>query len=377
MQRTRTPLESLSAVASRLLEDIVATEGDTPPPWDDARFEEHSLALLRAQYAAVPAYRSWCDHELRARGKRLEDVRSWQQIPALPIAAFKRLQVTPTGGQTAAEWWSSGTTGAGTSRHTLHGLELYEASISAGVRRALLPDESMRERPLLAMQLAPPAGDAPHSSLSHMLDLVRTRMCDDGGAWVNGSFELDAWGLWTALATVQRPVLLLATSFALVQLLDAAPEERVSLPVGSRVMDTGGYKGRSREVSREDLLAAMEARLGVPGGMCENEYGMSELSTQAWSGSVAAHLAAPLTASGTGRWQPPWMRTLVVDPMSLTPVADGAAGLLVHHDLANVWSCAAVRTEDLGVRRGESYELLGRAPGAELRGCSLQLEDVL
>ena len=174
-----------------------------------------------------------------------------------------------------------------------------------------------------------------------------------------------------------QPVVVLATSFALVQLFDAT-DTSLTLPPGSRVMDTGGYKGRTRELTREGLLELVGARLGVPPMLCENEYGMSELSSQAWLGTVAAGLgAAPLPAPRGGRWQPPWIRTRVVSPETLEDVEDGEEGLLVHHDLANAWSCAAIRTEDWGLRIGNSYALLGRAPGAELRGCSLQLEDVL
>ena len=78
---------------------------------------------------------------------------------------------------------------------------------------------------------------------------------------------------------------------------------------------------------------------------------------------------------GFARWLPSTMRVRVVDPESLVEVADGEEGLLVFHDVANVHSCAAIRTEDLGIRRGDSFELVGRAPGATLKGCSLRLED--
>jgi hypothetical protein len=210
-----------------------------------------------------------------------------------------------------------------------------------------------------------------------MLDAAR-KMGRDDGAWVDANFELDS-GVWAHLAECSRddaPVVLLATSFALVQLFDAVSDRPpIQLPKGSRVMDTGGYKGRSRTVTRDELLLDIAQRLGVHADMVENEYGMSELSTQAWLGTIARSTGHPL--GNEARWQPWWMRTRVVDPQTLREVNDGECGLLVHHDLANAYSCACIRTEDWGRRIGSSYELLGRAPGAELRGCSLQLEAVL
>lgn len=373
--------ETLAAAAERMLEALRRTSANPSEGWSDLTFGEHALEVFRAQYAAVPAYRAWCDHELASRGIQVEDVRCWQHIPALPIAAFKRLRVAPDPSPQTnddAEWWSSGTSGAGTSRHHVRSLALYDASLRYGLRRALLPDVDGPE--LLVVQLAPSSAAAPHSSLSHMLDAARN-MCADGGSWVDGDFRVDASGAWEQLgraAAEHQPVLVLATSFALVQLFDAtADRPPLRLAARSRVMDTGGYKGRTREVTREDLLACIADRLGVPESMCENEYGMSELSSQAWLGSIAGSVGRPLDTPDGGRWQPPWMRTRVVHPATLEEVADGERGLLVHHDLANVWSCAAIRTEDLGVRRGASYELAGRAPGAQLRGCSLQLEDIV
>jgi hypothetical protein len=217
-----------------------------------------------------------------------------------------------------------------------------------------------------------------------MYDRIRTsRTCTDAGVFVDGDYQLDAAGAWAALrerAQRGEAVLVLATSFALALLLDAAEEgawDPLALPEGSRVVDTGGFKGRTREITREELLTRVEASLGVPAAWCENEYGMSELSSQAWLGTVAAAAGMPLMLAADGaRWTPPWLRVRVVDPATLEEVPDGERGLLVLHDLANVWSCAAIRSEDLGIRRGEGFELVGRAPGAALKGCSLRLEDV-
>jgi hypothetical protein len=348
--------------------------------WNDEQFERLAFQLFASQRRAIAPYGAWCTYELGQRTER--DAHSWRDIPALPIAAFKAMRIA-SALPTVATWLSSGTTAAERSRHELADTAQYEASLDHGVHRALLPDVVAGERdPLTCIQLQPSAATgATQSSLTHMFDRIRTSVwCVDGGAFVDAEFRLDAEAAWLALedaAAAQQPVLLLATSFALAMLFEAAAEhgwDAIELPEGSRVVDTGGYKGRTRELTRDELVAQIGTWLGVAPTWCENEYGMSELSSQCWLGNVAAAAGHPL--GDAPRWMPPWLRVRVVDPTSLTDVADGEQGLLVFHDLANVWSCAAIRSEDLAIRRGDSFQLVGRAPGAALKGCSLQLEDL-
>ncbi|MCB0877648.1 MAG: hypothetical protein KDC46_01520 [Thermoleophilia bacterium] len=350
-------------------------------------FEQAALELYELQRATIPAYDAWCIHELAQRTDPSVD--HWHQVPALPIAAFKQLDVFAADAPVAAEWHSSGTTAGAEQRstHRLATLDAYDAAIDEGVSAALLPDVAAGERdPIACVQLQPSRADAPDSSLTYMFDRIRTGpLCRDAGAFVNASYEVDDDAAWTRLeqlAADGEPVLVLATSFALAMLIDAArANERapIELPPASRVVDTGGYKGRTRELIRPELLARVETWLGVPEPWCENEYGMSEISSMTWLGSVADAAGHPLPGiDGTDlqRWLPSTLRARVVDPITLEQVADGAQGLLVLHDVANIHSCAAIRTEDLAVRRGDSFELLGRAPGAALKGCSLRLEDV-
>ncbi|MCW2924288.1 MAG: long-chain fatty acid--CoA ligase [Thermoleophilia bacterium] len=351
-------------------------------------FDSRALELYAAQRAAVPAYDAWCAFELGRRGEAtgtVAEVRTWRYVPALPIAAYKTLDVFEAAAPVAAEWHSSGTTSTDRSTHRLGALDDYDAAIDEGVRAALVPDVAAGDRePLECVQLQPSAADAPHSSLTYMYDRIRTGpWCMDASAFVDADYRVQAEAAWEALrarAREEAPVLVLATSFALAMLLDAAEDggwDALHLPHGSRVVDTGGYKGRTRELTRDELLARVEHWLGVPPAWCENEYGMSELSSQAWLGTVAAAAGHPLTLPAPGaRWTPSTLRVRVVDPETLAEVADGDRGLLVFHDLANTWSCAAVRSEDLGIRRGDGFELVGRAPGATLKGCSLQLEEV-
>jgi len=128
-------------------------------------------------------------------------------------------------------------------------------------------------------------------------------------------------------------------------------------------METGGYKGRSRELPKTELHTLITSRLGLPPTAIVCEYGMSELSSQAYS-LFTLHSSLPFRF-------PPWARALVTSPETGREVADGETGLLRIFDLANVRSVMAVQTEDLAVRRGDGFELLGRATQAEARGCSL------
>jgi hypothetical protein len=350
----------------------------------DLPFQLAALELYEQQRATVPAYDAWCLHELAQRES--SDVTRWQDVPALPIAAFKQLDVFAPDAPVVAEWHSSGTTGSERSSvHRLATLDVYDAAIDEGVAAALLPDVARGERqPIACVQLQPARADAPHSSLTYMFDRIRTgALCRDAGAWVSGGYEVDVDGAWSRLeqlATAGEPVLVLATSFALALLIDGAREcghAPIELPPTSRVVDTGGYKGRTRELERSELLARVESWLGVPEAWCENEYGMSELSSQTWLGTIADSCGHPLHAGAPGtRWLPSTLRVRVVDPILLDEVGDGEQGLLVFHDIANVHSCAAVRSEDAGIRHGGSFELIGRAAGATIKGCSLRLEEI-
>jgi hypothetical protein len=154
----------------------------------------------------------------------------------------------------------------------------------------------------------------------------------------------------------------------LVHLLDLMGERGLSfrLPAGSRVMETGGYKGRSRSLSKGELHQLITQRLGVPDSHIVCEYGMSELSSQAYDRAVGQEPAAPR------RFRfPPWARVRIVSPETGREVEEGETGIVQVYDLANVYSVMAIQTGDLGIRRGEGFELVGRAAQAEPRGCSL------
>ena len=134
-------------------------------------------------------------------------------------------------------------------------------------------------------------------------------------------------------------------------------------------MDTGGFKGRARETDRDQLLELYEQRLGIPRHRVIGEYGMTELCSQFYETN--------LTESPRRFLGPPWVRTRAIDPETLEPLPFGNPGLLAHWDIANAWTVLGVLTEDVGIVHEDGFELLGRAPGSDLRGCSLVTEELL
>jgi hypothetical protein len=142
-------------------------------------------------------------------------------------------------------------------------------------------------------------------------------------------------------------------------------------------METGGFKGRSRVLERSEFYASLSNAHGVPLEGITNEYGMTELLSQFYDGTAGARSAVPLALEARRHVPPPWVRTRVLDPNTLSSLPMGEAGLLCHYDLANAGSVMAILTEDLGVAVDDGFRVLGRVEGAEPRGCSLAMDDLM
>ena len=164
---------------------------------------------------------------------------------------------------------------------------------------------------------------------------------------------------------------MLATSLALLNLVERLPPF-AKLPPGSRIMETGGFKGSGREIGRGELHARVEAATGVPSDCIVGEYGMTELLSQ---------LYEPVLSEGAGARgayvAPPWLRVRALDPMTLEELPAGAEGILAFFDLANAGSICHVLTEDVGSVSAGRVRLSGRARGAEPRGCSLAMDELM
>ena len=327
---------------------------------EDHAFNELALELFALQFKHNPAYQKIC----LARGLTPKDVRDWTQIPFVPTAAFKELELSSISPEERTSvFHSSGTTEQKPSRHfhCAASLEIYEASLWKSFTTNVLNTQKFD-----LVVLTPPATSAPHSSLVHMFETVRRELDAPESAFVghmagDGTWLVDFDAALEALGRADNPKLILGTAFSFVHLLDYLAEKdlRFELLPGSRVMETGGYKNRSRSLPKDRLHFLIASFLGISLEDIICEYGMSELSSQAY-----AKQGSPLRF-------PLWARVQIVSPETGREVKDGETGLIRIFDLANVFSVAAIQTEDLGIRRGSGFELAGRAALADARGCSL------
>ncbi len=345
------------------------------PEVPSATFDEMALELFALQFEHNAPYRRLCV----ARGASPRSVIHWTEVPAVPTAAFKELELTclPVPERTNV-FHSSGTTEQRPSRHfhCAESLAVYEASLLSWFERHLAPDFGFRTSDFDFAVLTPPPAQVPHSSLVHMFETVRRAFDLAGSVFVgqvlpDGGWRLDldaALRILHQASAGKRPLALLGTAFSFVHLLDylAERELRFALPAGSRVMETGGYKGRSRDVAKSELHALTTRWLGIPPTHIICEYGMSELSSQAYDAEVRSAKCEVRSFHF-----PPWARARIVSPETECEVGEGETGLIRVFDLANVFSVLAIQTEDLGIRRGDGFELIGRAALAESRGCSL------
>lgn len=340
----------------------------------DAERDALMQDVARFQFAHVAPFQKL------ARARQATFHRGPDGWPALPTDVYRFAQVSAF---EASEWThifrTSGTTSGARGAHPFVSLALYDHAAFLAADHALLV-HAKQPMDFILLAFSPEThGD---SSLSHMLLSFAERARAAHGArvtWALRDDHVDVDALDHALsvaAQAGRAVALLGTSFAFVFAEDAleARALRYTLPTGSRLMFTGGFKGKSREVSPEVLRAQMAARYGVLGTHIVSEYGMTELSSQLYGRS----LITGQEESPERLWAPPWMRITSVDPVTLLPMPEGEVGILRIDDLANLDSCLSIQTADFGrVFADASVVLLGRDPTSTPRGCSLAIEEAL
>jgi phenylacetate-coenzyme A ligase PaaK-like adenylate-forming protein len=354
------------AVNPQLLTDLM--DFIAAPGADEDAFNALALRLFQHQYSHNLPLQRVCQQ----RGLTPRSVRDWRDIPPVPINAFKDLTLSAQAPEQCERvFMTSGTTrGDVRGRHYHPHLQVYDLSMRLNFQRRV-----MGHRPRMRiMVLFPDEGLMPHSSLAHYLSLAQITWGLEGSR-----HYIDTQGLciddWCAdlqqVCQQSEPVLVLGASYSLVHACDALIERGLNfqLPAGSRIMDTGGFKGQSRELSANEFYATLSTCLGVSAQQCLNMYGMTELSTQFYDQGPAFQ---PVVKTG-----PHWIRTRVLDPLTGQELPSGHVGVLAHTDLANFNSVLTILTEDLGHVQGDGFVLLGRAQGTPAKGCSLAVEAFL
>ena len=313
----------------------------------EAAFTKKALELFKFQFEENPVYRSFCDLLYR----HPSDVQKLEDIPFLPIEFFKTHKVVSSTKDIQQTFTSSGTTGSVVSQHHVADLNLYEPSFQKGFAHFYGNIEDYTVLALLPSYL-----EREGSSLIYMAnDMIQQSKHPKSGFYLD---DLDALKqTLLELEASEQKTLLIGVSYALLDLVEFHQFELKH----TIIMETGGMKGRRKEMIKSELHSILKKGFGVD--TIHSEYGMTELLSQAYS-------------KGNGIFStPPWMKVLIRDPEdALTILGEKKSGGINIIDLANVYSCAFIATKDLGkIHNNGTFEVLGRFDQSDIRGCNLMV----
>jgi phenylacetate-coenzyme A ligase PaaK-like adenylate-forming protein len=311
------------------------------------QFEKIALKVFRFQYENNLVYQEFCDF-LKVD---VQKVKSVEQIPFLPIQFFKSHEVVSNKNPIQETFTSSGTTGISTSKHLVTDVSFYEESYRKGFSQFYGDIENY-----VVLALLPSYLERGGSSLIYMVeDLINKTNNPESGFYLHNHEELIQ--KLVKLDREGQNVILIGVSYALLDLIESQKFEFQN----TIIMETGGMKGKRKEMIREELHKQLSEGFGVPS--IHSEYGMTELLSQAYS-------------LGNGVFEcPSWMQILIRDTEdALTYVPDGKTGGINVIDLANINSCSFIATQDLGKKNpNTTFEVLGRFDNSDIRGCNLMV----
>jgi hypothetical protein len=352
----------MSVITSHIL-DFIAQ-----PSVSDDDFNDLALKIFAHQFIHNIPFQRFCQQ----RGKTPRMVKIWHDIPAVPINAFKDLSLSCVPTDSCERFFmTSGTTRGDVKGRNFHPtLTVYDASMLSNFAKHVMRGQSRMRMGILF----PTEIHMPNSSLAHYLALALTQFGSPESAYYFDEQGMLTDALCEALLAAEKtgePFALLGASYSFVHLIDAlqARGQRFTLPTGSFLLDTGGFKGQSREVSIDSFYEQLSTTFGVSRDRCLNMYGMTELSSQFYD---EGNGTLPSIKRG-----PHWLRSRLVDPLTGQTVPLGERGILAHTDLANFNSAVTILTEDVGQAVDDGFILLGRAQGADAKGCSLAVDDFL
>lgn len=314
---------------------------------NEQQFNELALEIFQFQFTNNPIYRTWCENLKRTPA----NVKTLNEVPFLPVEFFKNFSIKSWQGDPIITFSSSGTTGQITSQHHVGDTYIYEQSLMKGFQL-----EYGKPSDWIIIGLLPAYLERPGSSLVYMTEiLIRESGQKESGFYLNNYEELAQ--LLKRLKEENSKVWLIGVSFALLDMAEKQPEAWGNLVV----VETGGMKGRRKEMIRTDLHETIRSNWQIP--RLHSEYGMTELFSQGWM-------------SDSGRFHtPPWMKVIIRetdDPFSYAE--NGKTGGINVVDLANLDSCAFISTSDLGKKfDDETFDVLGRFDHSDVRGCNLMI----
>lgn len=313
----------------------------------EIEFNEIALKIFKHQFENNKVYRSFCD----LLYKHPSAVNKIEDIPFLPIQFFKSHKVISSSEEIQVTFTSSGTTGQQTSKHLVTDLSIYQESFTKSFEHFYGKNEDY-----VVLALLPSYLEREGSSLIYMVDsMIKSSKSSESGFYLSNLAVLKK--TLQSLESQKQKTLLIGVSFAL---LDFVEHYNMQLS-GTVVMETGGMKGRRKELIRSELHNKLKAGFGVDN--IHSEYGMTELLSQAYS-------------KGDGIFEtPPWMKVLTRDPEdALSIQKQGKTGGINIIDLANLNSCSFIATQDLGkVYANGGFEVLGRFDESDIRGCNLMV----
>lgn len=342
-------------LSSKILNHIQTAQGD---------FNQLALEAFQYQFENCVPYKNYCQ-QLNFTPTTIQH---WQQIPAVSTDIFREFDLCTFDAKTANYCFTtSGTTQEVKGKHYYRDLTLYNAAIQNNFLTGLnlSATQSLRFR-----ILTPSFKQHPESSLFYMMQQIINFYGDADSKFYYKNNDIDyaelAKDLTNDVANNHR-VILLGTAFSFINFFDCFPNKSWQLAAGSKLMETGGLKGRSRQVSRAQLYELFSAQFHLDLNQCYSEYSMTELSSQCYSNPNSHIFNAPH-----------WMPVRIINPETGNEVAIGEVGLVQFFDLANLEAVSAILTFDLAIRHAQGFELVGRAPRTVLRGCSNIFEkDVL
>ena len=343
-------------------------------PQDSEEFNRLALQIFELQVKYIPIYRRYCEK----RGMTPEKISSWDQVPALPTDAFKVMELAMLPSSAVRTFMTSGTTRPeerGKVRYDEGGLRLMDATIYEAASSFLFPDKIKTT----LLVIAPSPEIVSTMVMAYGMNRLIEYFGSSQSRFLIGKEGFDIRVLVDELRRSETegvPITICGGSFGFVNVFDYCRERgvRFRLPPGSRTLDAGGFKGKSREVKREEFISDCEDFLGVTKDYCVNLLGMTEISSQFYDNTLRSAFTGKNLPKA--KVNPPWTRTLVVDPDTLEFLPPGQTGLLRHFDLANRGHILAIQSDDLGRIAPGGFEIDGRTGGGDARGCSLTIDEM-